>query len=69
MLGLEGEQPETVDTTTAPLRTGTPPVLGRVERGRLLLDLLAVAPDDDDVVAEAVRRAAAGTGALRPQAG
>ena len=43
-----------------PLRTGAPPVLGRVERGRLLLDLLALAPEDDAVLAAAVRRAAAG---------
>ena len=43
-----------------PLRTGAPPVLGRVERGRLVLDLLAVAPEDDAVLATAVRRAAAG---------
>ncbi len=43
-----------------PLRTGSPPVLGRVERGRLLLDLLALPPEDDAVLAAAVRRAAAG---------
>ena len=43
-----------------PLRTGSPPVLGRVERGRLLLDLLALAPEDDAVLAAAVRRVAAG---------
>jgi L-seryl-tRNA(Ser) seleniumtransferase len=35
------------------------PVVGRVERGRLLLDLIAVAPEDDAPLAEAVRRAAA----------
>jgi L-seryl-tRNA(Ser) seleniumtransferase len=40
-----------------PLRTGSPPVLGRVERGRLLLDLLAVGPEDDAVLADAIRRA------------
>lgn len=34
------------------------PVVGRVERGRLLLDLLAVAPEDDALLVEAVRRAA-----------
>jgi L-seryl-tRNA(Ser) seleniumtransferase len=42
-----------------PLRTGQPPVLGRVERGRLLLDLRCVPPDADPDVAAAVRRAAA----------
>ena len=34
------------------------PVMGRVERGRLLLDLIAVAPEDDRLLLEAVRRAA-----------
>ncbi len=42
----------------APLRGGAPPVLGRTVRGRLLLDLLAVDPVEDDAVADAVRRAA-----------
>jgi L-seryl-tRNA(Ser) seleniumtransferase len=37
-----------------PLRLGTTPVLGRVERGVLLLDLRSVAPDDDDALASAV---------------
>ena len=37
-----------------PLRTGTPPVLGRVERGVLLLDLRSVPPADDGAVASAV---------------
>ncbi len=38
-----------------PLRRGEPPVLGRVERGRLLLDLRCVPSTLDDVVLEAVR--------------
>ena len=38
------------------LRTGEPPVVGRVERGRLLLDLLAVDPAEDHALADAVRR-------------
>nr|WP_300053828.1 L-seryl-tRNA(Sec) selenium transferase [uncultured Nocardioides sp.] len=42
----------------APLRAGDPPVLGRTVRGRLLLDLLAVDPVEDDAIADAVRRAA-----------
>ncbi|NPD04554.1 L-seryl-tRNA(Sec) selenium transferase [Nocardioides sp. zg-1308] len=41
-----------------PLRTGEPPVVGRVERGRLLLDLLAVPPEEDGDLADAVRRVA-----------
>jgi L-seryl-tRNA(Ser) seleniumtransferase len=38
----------------APLRTGTPAVLGRVEHGRLLLDLRCVPGDRDPDVAAAV---------------
>lgn len=41
-----------------PLRAGDPPVVGRLERGRLLLDLLAVDPAEDADLAEAVRRVA-----------
>lgn len=41
-----------------PLRTGALPVVGRIERGRLLLDLVAVDPADDAALAEAVRVAA-----------
>jgi L-seryl-tRNA(Ser) seleniumtransferase len=41
-----------------PLRTGRPPVLGRVEKGRLLLDLRCISPDDDGELATAVLRAA-----------
>ncbi|MFF5208373.1 L-seryl-tRNA(Sec) selenium transferase [Streptosporangium sp. NPDC000396] len=37
-----------------PLRTGEPPVVGRIEGGRLLLDLRAVLPERDDVVVRAV---------------
>ena len=42
----------------SPLRTGEAPVVGHVLQGRLLLDLIAVPPDLDDIVVEAVRRAA-----------
>ena len=42
-----------------PLRLdATHPVVGHVERGRLLLDLIAVAPEDDALLASSVRRAA-----------
>jgi L-seryl-tRNA(Ser) seleniumtransferase len=44
---------------TVPLRNGEPPVLGRVERGRLLLDLRCVPPELDEAVVDAVKRAAA----------
>ncbi|MGN6577982.1 MAG: L-seryl-tRNA(Sec) selenium transferase, partial [Nocardioides sp.] len=38
-----------------PLRLGRPPVVGRVEAGRLLLDLIAVPPRDDALLVDAVR--------------
>ncbi|WP_148572304.1 L-seryl-tRNA(Sec) selenium transferase [Nocardioides caldifontis] len=47
------------EALAAPLRTGTLPVVGHVERGRLLLDLLALPEEADDALVEAVRRAAA----------
>ncbi|MEU7847624.1 L-seryl-tRNA(Sec) selenium transferase [Micromonospora parva] len=40
----------------APLRTGDPPVLGRVVRGRLLLDLRCVPAEADEAVRQAVLR-------------
>ncbi|QFZ24663.1 L-seryl-tRNA(Sec) selenium transferase [Saccharothrix syringae] len=40
----------------AALRGGRPPVVGRVERGRCLLDLRTVDPADDDRLREAVLR-------------
>jgi L-seryl-tRNA(Ser) seleniumtransferase len=39
----------------APLRTGIPAVVGRLEAGRCLLDLRTVAPEDDERLAHAVR--------------
>jgi L-seryl-tRNA(Ser) seleniumtransferase len=42
----------------SPLRRGELPVVGRVVGGRLLLDLVAVPPERDDDLTEAVRRAA-----------
>jgi L-seryl-tRNA(Ser) seleniumtransferase len=41
-------------TLAEPLRTNEPPVVGRVERGRLLLDLRCVPPEQDDIVCAAV---------------
>jgi L-seryl-tRNA(Ser) seleniumtransferase len=40
------------------LRLGDPAVVGRVEHGRLLLDLRCVPAGDDGAVVEAVRAAA-----------
>ncbi len=37
------------------LRAGSPPVVGRLEAGRCLLDLRTVAPEDDELLAAAVR--------------
>ena len=45
----------------APLRVGHLPVVGRVEGGLLLLDLLALDPGDDDRLASAVKAALAGS--------
>ncbi|MEU7898993.1 L-seryl-tRNA(Sec) selenium transferase [Nonomuraea sp. NPDC049152] len=42
------------ESLAEPLRLGDPPVLGRVERGRFLLDLRAVPPVDDQVLFDAV---------------
>jgi L-seryl-tRNA(Ser) seleniumtransferase len=46
----------------APLRLGATPVVGRVEGGRLLLDLVAVPPEDDAVLVDAVRAVALARG-------
>ncbi|RZU54415.1 L-seryl-tRNA(Sec) selenium transferase [Krasilnikovia cinnamomea] len=42
----------------APLRQGATPVVGRIERGRLLLDLRCVPPDADPALVAAVRAVA-----------
>ena len=42
------------ESYAAPLRTGTPTVVGRLEGGRCLLDLRTVASDDDSLLAQAV---------------
>ncbi|MEU8664189.1 L-seryl-tRNA(Sec) selenium transferase [Actinoplanes philippinensis] len=44
------------------LRTGRPPVAGRVERGRLLLDLRCIPPAADDTVAAAILAAVPSAG-------
>jgi len=46
------------ESYAVPLRAGDLPVVGRLERGRLLLDLLAVDPAEDTDLVEAVRRVA-----------
>ncbi len=44
------------ESYAAALRTGNPPVVGRVERGRCLLDLRTIDVEADDRLLEAVRR-------------
>jgi L-seryl-tRNA(Ser) seleniumtransferase len=46
----------------AALRRGRPPVIGRAEDARCLLDLRTVSPSDDETLVTAVRTAAARTG-------
>ncbi|MFV1362513.1 L-seryl-tRNA(Sec) selenium transferase [Mycolicibacterium elephantis] len=43
------------ESCAAPLRTGDPAVVGRLENGRCLLDLRTVRPGDDDALVRAVR--------------
>ena len=43
------------ESYAAPLRTGSPAVVGRLEAGRCLLDLRTVAGADDELVVQAVR--------------
>ncbi|OBJ05464.1 L-seryl-tRNA(Sec) selenium transferase [Mycobacterium sp. 1465703.0] len=43
------------ESYAAALRTGSPPVVGRLEGGRCLLDLCTVPPEDDELLAAAVR--------------
>lgn len=43
------------ESYAAALRAGSPPVVGRLESGRCLLDLRTVAPEDDGLLAAAVR--------------
>ncbi|WAL66195.1 L-seryl-tRNA(Sec) selenium transferase [Amycolatopsis cynarae] len=44
------------ESCAVPLRTGRPAVVGRLERGRCLLDLRTVDPADDELLLAAVRR-------------
>jgi L-seryl-tRNA(Ser) seleniumtransferase len=49
------------DDVAATLRAHEPPVIGRIEDGRLLLDLRTVAPEEDALVAAALRQVLAPT--------
>ena len=46
------------ESLAAPLRRGDPAVVGRLEQGRLLLDLRSVSPDDDARLTETILAAA-----------
>ncbi len=47
------------ETLARQLRSGRPPVVGRIEAGRLLLDLRTVLPEEDEELAAALRTALA----------
>jgi L-seryl-tRNA(Ser) seleniumtransferase len=47
------------DRLLAALRAGEPPVVGRIERGRVVLDLRTVEPSSDAALAAAIERAVA----------
>ena len=55
-----------VDDLARRLRTGRPAVVGRIADGRLLLDLFAVADEEVEALAAAVRTAAGAAGAAAP---
>ena len=55
-LAIAGSRPE---RTLDALRTGTPPTIGRIAGGAVLLDLRTIDPADDGTVAGAVRAALA----------
>jgi L-seryl-tRNA(Ser) seleniumtransferase len=46
------------DELSARLRASDPPVIARVEEGRVLLDLRTVFPEQDEAVVRAVRKIA-----------
>jgi len=61
-LALPGWAVALPERIAAPLRAGTPAVVGRVERGSCLLDLRCVPPERDDDLAGAVAAALATAG-------
>ena len=54
-----------VGAIAARLRLASPPVVGRVDRGRLLLDPRTVLPGEEEVLLEAIRLAVTGSDYLR----
>jgi L-seryl-tRNA(Ser) seleniumtransferase len=53
--------PLSAEDLAARLRGATPPIVARIEDGRLLLDLRSIAPDEDAEVADALARLTAET--------
>ncbi|HJW21219.1 MAG TPA: L-seryl-tRNA(Sec) selenium transferase [Candidatus Limnocylindrales bacterium] len=53
-VALTGRKP---DALAAALRSGGPPVVGRIDRDRLILDLRTVEPDRDEALVAAIQRA------------
>jgi L-seryl-tRNA(Ser) seleniumtransferase len=51
------------ETLARRLRSGDPPVVGRVEEGAVLLDLRSVLPEQDRLLGVRIRQAVGGTGA------
>ena len=45
------------------MREGSPPIVARVERGKVLLDLRSVSPEEDALLAAALESLAAGAAA------
>jgi L-seryl-tRNA(Ser) seleniumtransferase len=56
---LESAAVSVPESLAVPLRRGEPAVVGRLESGRLLLDLRSVSPADDERLTGAVLSAAA----------
>ena len=54
---LESAAVNLPESLAVPLRRGEPAVVGRLEQGRLLLDLRSVAPADDERLVDAVTAA------------
>jgi len=55
LIALSHEQMN-ADQLAAALRTNDPPVIARVEEGRLLLDLRTVFPEQDQIIVRALQR-------------
>jgi L-seryl-tRNA(Ser) seleniumtransferase len=57
LLAISPSAGSSVDNIARRLRLGDPPVMGRIDEDRLLLDPRTVLPEEDEVLVEAVARA------------